>query len=163
MDTTREENKLLFLCSEAVESNVVKLETSYKVTLTHTLSVLWINMSTWHRQLEAVQTEILRTMRRVFKVNLKRSICCCFLLSPSSRAFGNIWQHCMTRSFINHGDKLRRFLRLIKSVFVFFFGNFLFLSLRLDREIENNLSDRNFAEKSCFRKRFLVTISRVRF
>ena len=39
---TKEENILFFVCSEAAESKLVKLETSHTVILPLTVSVLWI-------------------------------------------------------------------------------------------------------------------------
>ena len=40
LDLTQEENMLLFVCSEADESNLVKLETSHGMILTPTTRVL---------------------------------------------------------------------------------------------------------------------------
>ena len=40
LDLTKQENMLLFLCSEAVESKLVKLETSRTVSVSPTVSVL---------------------------------------------------------------------------------------------------------------------------
>ena len=42
LDLTKEENILFFVCSEAAESKLVKLETSHTVILPLTVSVLWI-------------------------------------------------------------------------------------------------------------------------
>ena len=41
LDLTKKENMLLFVCSDAVESKLVKLETSHTVILPTTVSVLY--------------------------------------------------------------------------------------------------------------------------